>query len=684
MNRKALVFILLEMICVDAFTQNFSFNFNTSGQRVCLASAEVDTLNRRVKLLFLDSQSNNSHPVFVYKRLSGTYSWTLAASNLPPGTGHWVDNNVGTQDIWEYQVKRLNTWNYQGANYDAVGYTMGSVLADNTRYKGQMILLAASDVSNVLAIKYQKLKKEITADGWLVNELMVPRATAWNSGNEVVNIKNQIISIYNSAPAGDKPKILFILGHVPLPRSGATSVTAPDEHDENKGARGADAYYADINGSYTDNATFNPGGLATPLAINTPGDFKWDQDFFPSDIEMAFGRVDFADITDYNIPELQLMERYLDRLSNYKNKTAGFDMGQKTAFYFGYDNSNDGSYRSLLNISKPSQVIQNYAGPNHNQWVQNNGPFAMYMQNLLVPDVADWNNFGMNATVFSSDQSYWGFGDVPQTGIYSRIRALLAADTKCLVTLWTTTGINIFHKACTGMPLSLAMKDIMNHNTSNQLLQKPPQDYDTPDWWNRTHFAFYGDPTLNLYQVAPPSNAQVSLVGGNAVLQWTASPDTGIKGYHVYESNSELGVFNRITTQLVTTLSHPLPNYQPGKWYMVKAVKIVETGCGYFYHGSLGYSVQGNVVVGVRGVDQLMPVRIFPNPVTARLIIQSPAFIQSVEIINATGSTVFQNEYRFIKEVRIDMEQWPAGTYYIIVRDPAGKSNRRAIVKPPL
>lgn len=197
-----------------------------------------------------------------------------------------------------------------------------------------MILLVSNDITTDLSLKYTRLKKEITADGWLVNELIVPRATNWNSSNEVVTIKNQIVNIYNNTPANDKPKALFILGHVPLPRSGSQDIVSPDDHIENRGARGCDAYYADINGVFTDNATYNPGGLATPLAINLPGDFKWDQDFFPSDIEMAFGRIDFADITDISTPEMTMLENYLDRLSNYKNVANGFNMGEKSAFFF--------------------------------------------------------------------------------------------------------------------------------------------------------------------------------------------------------------------------------------------------------------------------------------------------------------------------------------------------------------
>jgi hypothetical protein len=298
--------ILLHVVHLSA--QNFSFNFNTSGKRVCLISSVVNSTNNEVKILFLDSLSNASEPLFVYRRPFGTISWTNVASSLPAGTGHWIDNNVLPGQIWEYQVKRFDTWNYGGLDHSATGYTIGSLLSDNTNYKGQMILLVADDIPAALAVKYTRLKKEITADGWFINELIVPKANSWDSGNEVVTIKNQLISVYNSAPIADKPKLLFILGHVPLPRSGSTSVIAPDDHSENKGARGSDAYYADIDGTYTDTATYNPGGLATTLAVNLPGDFKWDQDFFPSDVEFSFGRVDFADLSDVSLGELQMIE----------------------------------------------------------------------------------------------------------------------------------------------------------------------------------------------------------------------------------------------------------------------------------------------------------------------------------------------------------------------------------------
>jgi hypothetical protein len=190
-------------------SQNFTFDFNTSGRRVCPLETRVDTVNKWVKLFFLDSLSNTTEPLEVYKRSFGTNAWQSVA-NLQAGTGNWVDNAVNNGEVWEYQVKRQNTWNYNGLNYPAIGYTIGSLAKDKTGYRGRMILLTANDVVTGQNIKYTRLKKELTGDGWLVQELTVPRATNWDSQNEVVTIKNQITTLYNNAPLGDKPKCIFI------------------------------------------------------------------------------------------------------------------------------------------------------------------------------------------------------------------------------------------------------------------------------------------------------------------------------------------------------------------------------------------------------------------------------------------------------------------------------------------
>lgn len=667
------------MLSVSA--QNYTFNFNATGRRVCLVSSEVDLTNEYVKLIFHDSLANTNEPLFINRRLSGTHTWNNVASNINAGTGHWIDTNVNLGEVWEYQVKRQNTWTFAGNSYSATGYTLGALLNDNSTYKGQMILLVANDVPVNLSTKYIRLKKELTSEGWFVNEIVVPRATNWDSGNEVVAIKNQIQAIYTNAPSNDKPKSLFILGHVPMPRCGSTNVVAPDDHSQNTGARGCDGYYADIDGVYTDTASYYPGGLSTPLAINLPNDFKWDQDFFPSNVEMAFGRIDFANITDVNTPEATLLESYLDRLSNYKNVSNGFYMGESAAFYFGYNNSNDGSYRSLINIAKPQNVYQKTDNSIHNQWVQNNGPFKIYMQNVSTPNISDWQTYGMNATVYSSDQSYWGFGDVPQPqGVYSRIRSLLGVESKCLVALWTTTGLNIFHQACNGQTIGQAMKDIIDHNPNNQYLEKPPQQYDTQDWWNRTHFEIWGDPTISLFQVKPISNLTLNNVGGNALLRWSASTDNGILGYHIYESNSELGIYQRITNAPVADSFFLIPNYIASNWYMVRAVKIMESGCGKFLHPSLGINIQEDLGLSVQSNGGKSQIVVFPNPAKDVLLVKSDKAIKEISVFNVLGQSIMKDKVSSL-DATIDLKNWQNGVYFLLIMDEDGLTRMEKIIK---
>lgn len=678
-----LTLLLLLTAAANSFAQNFTFNFNTTGQRVCLVEAEVDYNAPSVTVKLLDAASNTNKTTNIFRRpLYGTGAqWVAVATALPAGTTSWTDTDVHQGEVWEYQVKRTNTWFYAGESHDATGYTVGSLLKDKSNYQGQMILLVASNISSALPAKYTRLKKELTGEGWLVNEIIVPAAHGWGSGDTVVGIRNQVAAVYNNAPASDKPKMLFILGHVPMPRSGSTTVTAPDGHDQNKGARGCDGYYADIDGIYTDVATFNPGGLATPLAINLPGDYKWDQDFFPSALEMAFGRVDFAGLSNTTLSEVQLTERYLDRLSNYKMVAAGYDMGDKSAFYLGYDNSNDGSYRTLSNLSKAENVMQNTAGAPHPQWVQANGPFKVYMQNANFPEQSEWQTYGLNATVYSSDQSYWGFNDEPQSFYYSRIRGLLAENTKCLAMLWTTAAVNFFYQACSGDPLGFAVKEVMNHNTANNNVQKPPQNWDASDWWNRTHFSFNGDPTLRLYQLKPPSNLAISNVNNQAVLSWTASPDAAATGYHVYKSSTEFGKFTRVTSSPLTTLNYTDADYHYNDWYMVRAVKPEESGCGTFLTPSMGIFTVGNLTLSVQENEEASVLKVFPNPADDVLKIVSGDLIRSVNVLTTDGRLVLTSGNISQNEISINVSALSPGIYLLQTSNGKSTDTRKIMVQ---
>lgn len=633
---------------------NFNYNFNSNGRRVCLIQSSINANNPSVTIEFLDKFSNTSEPYTIKRRsLNGINSdWVTLASNLPPTSINWTDTTVSLGEVYEYQVRRSTT------SGDAIGHLTVGVNYDQTNYKGKMILVIDNSFQTSLAVELLQLKKDLTNEGWNVIELFVPRATSWETEASVVTVKNMIVATYNSAPINDKPTHLFLLGHIPIARSGQNAI-APDNHDVNKGARGSDCYYADIDGVFTDTATYNPGGINS-MAINLPNDFKWDQDFIPSSLEMAFGRVDFANITSFSISEENLLRSYLTRLHNYRIVASGLDMGEKTAFRTGYDNSNDGSYRSLIPISGASNVDFYSGSLPFPQWVQNNGPYQIFMQNSLVPNLNDWNTYGMDATIFSSDQSYWGYWEEPEGFSYGKIRALLAANTKCLGAIYTTTAINTFHQPAMGETMGWSCKRIMDHNLTNNLLEKQQQSYDTSEFWNRTHFQYHGDPTLRLFQVKPASNLQASVLGSEITLTWNASTETGIIGYHVYKSSTEFGIYSKLTSAPISVLNYTDSSYNTSDWYMVKAIKLQTTGSGTYLNPSIGIS--NNVASLTTKSYDFETVTVSPNPAKEVLLINASENIQSYQIIDLQGKVVLEQAF---DKNSINISQLENGVYFI-------------------
>ena len=648
---------------------NFNYNFNTTGQRVCLVSANV-TENPAIVVINLHDNNQNTTQNYTIKRrpINGQNTdWIVVASNIPATTTSWTDTNVTLGSAYEYQISR-NT-----GSQTATGYVTACIRYDQSDYKGRMILVIDNSFQTSLSSEIAQLKKDLIFEGWFVEELYVNRATTWETEPEIITIKNQITTIYNNAPANDKPKHLFLLGHIPVPRSGQGAF-APDGHDENKGARGADCYYADIDVVFTDVATYNPGTIDSK-AINLLNDLKWDQDFIPSDLEMAFGRVDFANIGGSSQTELQLLQSYLNRLHNYRIVATGFDMEHKTAFHFGYDNSNDGSYRSLIPLSGINNVYQHTDNSIFPQWVQQTGPYQVFMQNVQIPQPSEWDQYGMNATIFSSDQSYWGYWDDAQTNLYAgHIRNLLSKPTKCLGILYTTSAVNLFHQTGMGETMGWSIKRIMDHNQTNNLYQKPEQDYDTWEFWGRTHLQYHGDPTLRLNQVIPPTNIEVGLNNGH-LITWNASTDSNIIGYHVYRSYIENGPFTRLTSAPITDLSFTDGDLTTmTRYYLVKAIKLEITGSGTYLNPSIGIMATNALSSASFSENS---VQVFPNPAQNEINISSTETLISSELYDVKGQKIAT----FNPNNTINISNLSQGIYFLKIYNNEGFRVVKKIVK---
>jgi hypothetical protein len=643
----------------------FLYNFNNTGQRVCLLEAVAVEQPASVTIRFLDQPYNPTGIYTVFRRsITGT-TWQTVASNLPANSVSWVDNNVAIGQAYEYKVKRI----YGTGNQFATSHITAGIRYDQSLPKGSSILLIDSSIASALATEISTLKDDLAGEGYSVIEVLAPRATSWATDAKVIITKQRIVAAWNNAPANAKPNHLFILGHLPIARSGAGAYP-PDEHEENTGARGADCYYADIDGVYTDTITYNPTFYIDPKAINFPDDLKWDQDYMPSSLEMAFGRIDFANLASIATSEVELYRNYLNRLHNYRMVTNGFNMGSKTAFRLGYDNSNDGSYRSLVPISKADSVIYCNASGNYNQWVNTNGPFQVFMQNSNVPSLSEWASTPMNATVFSSDQSYYGFWDEAESSanLYGKIRALMAVNSKCLLNIYTTTAINLFHQPGIGQTMGFSCQRIMNHSFSNQLYEKPFQAFDSTDFWNRTHFQLHGDPHLRLNQVPVVSNMQFAAVGSNLQISWQPVAGNNIIGYHVYKSNMRWGHYERITNSPLagTSFVDNSGNYN-NWWYMVKAIQLQTTGSGTYLNPSTGVPRQQNVVTSLNQLRNNQQLKVYPTVANTHVIVQQAGNPQklSYTIINALGQ-LLQSGVIQSGQAGIDVAGLSTGAYSIL------------------
>lgn len=651
---------------------NFTFNYNSAGQRVALVTATVSESPPAITLNFIDHIYNSSDPFQIFRRpLHGNGSDWVLQTSLTGGTENWIDTNVTIGDVWEYQVKRD-----MGSKF-ATGYVSAGIRYDQTNYKGRIILLIDATMSTPLSSELEQLKRDLTGEGWFVTEVFATRIEGWDSGDAVVQVKQQLLDVWDAAPANDKPSHLFVIGHVPVPRSGL-DVQPPDGHQNSNGALGSDSYYADLDGIYTDAATFDPAYVLYDLnARNFPNDYKWDQDFIPSELELAFGRIDFYEIGSYGESEVQLLKNYLDRLHNYRMVVT--DMGENTAFRLGWPNSYDGSYRSLIPISNEDNVYLESNSSNHPLWVNTNGPFQAYLQNSEEPSLSEWDTHGMDATVYGSDQSFWGHWAVPETGsAFGKIRALLAADTQCLVTLWQSTAINVFYQPGIGETFGMSCKRIIDHNATNNNIEKPEEPYDTNDFWNRTHMQYHGDPSLRMFQVYPITNLTQAIVNENQLqLNWTASIEDSVIGYHIYKSSSEFGEYQKITNLLVTETTFTDINItNSNEWYMVRAVKLQVTGSGTYLNPSTGVFIQSSLVLGLNDNNLQSKINIYPNP-TSGIVFIDAENIKLIEVINSNGQIV----KRIKGESSLNLSNQARGIYFIKVITDKGSTVSKIILK---
>ena len=545
-----------------------------------LLSAVVQPAPARITLNW--SSHPNSSSFTIYRRTVGTTSWGSAVASLGGSALTWADNSVSPGTAYEYKVVR------SAATGTAYGYMSSGIEVAPVDYRGTMILLVASNIATPLATQLQQLELDLKADGWSVIRHDVSTTAS------VTSVRAMVQADHAADPTN--VKALYIIGHVPVPYSGDLE---PDGHSYHRGAYPCDGYYAELNGTWTDNSVYSTGS-ANPKNHNTPGDGKFDQSDFPSALELQVGRLDLSDMPAFSQTEVQLLTDYLNKAHNFKVKQwvpqvrgIMFDNLQGLPYPMAAT-----GWRSMAplvgasNITEPAPQGPAFSTYINNQsylWTYSSGGgLVNYPNNVMCYHGADnvatteqlATSVFMGGVFNMSFGSY--FGDWDNRNNY--LRAQIASGNG-LSSVWAAIPNWWFHHMGMGGTIGASAQASMNNTSSNYA----PVHGGWQSTIGRAHLNLMGDPSLRMTMVAPPSGLQIANSGGTAAFSWVASADA-VQGYYLYQIDATSGVITRIVPSLITgtTFQSPTVPFVAGAQYMVRAAKVETTQSGSYYNLSLG------------------------------------------------------------------------------------------------
>jgi len=526
-----------------------------------LLSAEIQKDPAQITIRWQPVAGSTSFKI--YRKVKNSNQWGFpVASNLPGNILSWIDQTIEPGVAYEYRINSTGT--VAGSGYILTGIELPEVFD-----RGKVLLVYDTISTSGLETEIARWINDVVGDGFQVIPIPVDQSDA------VTSVKEKIRSKYLMDP--ENTKTLFLLGRVPVPYSG---VIAPDGHTpDHYGAWPADGYYAELTSTWTDN-TANNTGASTARNRNVPGDGKFDQHTFPSDLELQIGRVDMHNLPAFAQDETTLLKKYLDKNHAFRNEHF---LVQNRALiddeFAGYPEGFSASgWRSFSALCGDDQVFAlDYPGTlKMENYLWSYGCGAGNYQNcsgvIGTPGFVQDSIQSIFTMLFGS---YFGDWDNPENNL---LRAALASG-NVLTNCWSGRPYWYFHHM--GMGESIGYSALISMNNSAV--------YDFNNSQRGVHMALMGDPTLRAHPVGPVSEFWASAEEGMVTLGWTA-PGTDIKGFHVFRKGEDEEVFVKINHDLVTEnefIDSCL--MYPGEYaYMVRAVKLEITNSGSYYNMGTG------------------------------------------------------------------------------------------------
>jgi hypothetical protein len=496
-------------------------------------------------------------------------AWTTLLDQPNSPQNGYYDTNVTTTDVYEYEVVRSS------GGLSARGYGYATFLTEPLDQRGKILIFIDSTSADALGNDLLTFKNDLRGDGWQVVPHKIGPATS------VAWIKNRIVSAYNADPS--QVKMVLLIGQVPVPYSGSV---ARDDQADHVGAWPADAYYGDVDGTWTDDTVSLPN-TARPANRNVPGDGKWDQNVLPSPVELAVGRIDFRHLSAaaFGASPVELLRRYFQKNHRWRSGQYAVPRRALVDDELGWANGealaadawrngfplvgNDITTGHFLTQTTTQRYLYTHSV------AANGGTYASAVGVATSLDFAQNDSVsGVFSTFYGPYIGDWDFETNPF------LPSALAARGGVLACAWAGRPSWQLHALAANEPVGECLRRTQNARWDVAYGQSAGE--------SGTHLALLGDPTLRAIVVPPPTNLSVVSNCNKMNLHWTRSTDPDVLGYHVYRSLSLDGPYTRQTTNLVDANSWiDFSPIQDTLFYAVRAVRLDQSpGTGAFYNAS--------------------------------------------------------------------------------------------------
>lgn len=504
------------------------------------------------------------------KGLAGN-QWTTLVNQPNSTISTYIDTNLEKGATYEYVVRRTTT-------YSATGFVHVAMLAPVVDFRGKILIFIDSTTADATGLELKKFKDGMRGDGWQT----IPIKTGPSS--TVQSIKSRIVSEYNADPT--YVKAVLLIGNVPIPYSGNV---AWDGHSDHVGAWPSDNYYADVDGVWTD-VSVNNSSASRDANDNVPGDGKFDQNTMPSAAELMVGRIDFRRLNPASFgvsSTADLYNRYFRK--NYLWRNGQYRVALKALVddnfgYFGGEAFAANGYRNAYPLVGASNVVNAdfLTDTDTSSYLLGYGcGSGSYTSAAGVGNSTQVAADSINVVFSNIFGSYHGDWDYENNPL---MPSALASRGGILTCSWAGRPHWFMQALASGEPIGYCTLETMRASSNSEYVST--SSYGA----SGAHVALLGDPTARAHIITPVGEVSVASTCTAVELSWTASPDTGILGYHVYRAASLDGPYVRLTTDLVNGLSWT--DEGPASdtfYYQVRPVRIDQSpGGGFYYNNGVG------------------------------------------------------------------------------------------------